>query len=504
MTSTSPLDPTTASTLPNFIRSLGQAYGDKPAVLRGEEILTFRELEARSAQMAAALLLRGVGKGTKVGIIYSNSPRWLVLWAAVTRIGAIAVPLSTFLKPPELARVIRHADLHAVVTQQRFLAQDFVHNLEEAFPDLPQSGPELQLIDAPFLRWILVDTDKAPAWAHTTDWLETSGEAGAGMLAAAEAEVFPEEPAMMIYTSGQSADPKGVVHSHANVTGKIHYLRAMLGHRADNFNLAVLPFFWVGGLVMTFLTTLEIGGTVRCPEGAAKPDVGGLMDRAPLPGLGMTETFGMYGWGTEPPHPDRPICTPMTFFDPEVQTKIVDDQGRAVGNHEVGQMVVRGRGVTVGIHKVARASVFDVDGFYRTGDRCEVEDGVVYFVGRLGDMIKTSGANVAPAEVERELVALEGVAGAHVVGIDDPGRGHIVGAAVVPEEGAELDPQQILEYLKARLSSYKVPRLLAVVDGGEIPLTPSYKINKPMLAQIIRDVGTGPDDRPGERRPGPD
>ena len=152
MTSTSPLDPTTARTLPDFIRSLGQAYGDKPAVLRGEEILTFRELEARSAQMAAALLLRGVGKGTKVGIIYSNSPRWLVLWAAVTRIGAIAVPLSTFLKPPELARIIRHADLHAVVSQPSFLAQDFVHNLEEAFPDLPRVGAGAAIDRRPLLK----------------------------------------------------------------------------------------------------------------------------------------------------------------------------------------------------------------------------------------------------------------------------------------------------------------------------------------------------------------
>jgi acyl-CoA synthetase (AMP-forming)/AMP-acid ligase II len=487
VTNTSSLDPTTSRTLPDFIRALGQAYGDKPAVLRGDEVLTFRELETTSARIAATLLLRGIGKGTRVGIIYANSPRWLVLWAAVTRIGAVAVSLSTFLKPPELARVIRHADLHAVISQESFLAQDYVRNLEEALPDLTRSGPDLQIIGAPFLRWIVIDTDPAPAWARTRDWLDTGAGASSAMLAAAEAEVFPEEPAIMIYTSGQSADPKGVLHSHANVTGKIHYLRAMLGHRADSLNMAVLPFFWVGGLVMTFLTTLEIGGTVRCPEGASRPEVGGIMDRMPFPGLGMTETFGMYGWGVEAAHPERPICTPMTFFDPEVQTKIVDDAGRPVGNHEIGQMLVRGRGVTLGIHKVPRASVFDPDGFYRTGDRCEVEDGVVYFVGRVGDMIKTSGANVAPAEVERELVAVEGVAAAHVVGIDDPGRGQIVGAALIPAAGVELNPARIQEQLKARLSSYKVPRLLVVFKPDEVPFTPTYKVNKAVLAQMIRD-----------------
>jgi acyl-CoA synthetase (AMP-forming)/AMP-acid ligase II len=155
-----------------------------------------------------------------------------------------------------------------------------------------------------------------------------------------------------------------------------------------------------------------------------------------------------------------------------------------------GEMLVRGRGITLGIHKVPRASTFDMEGFYRTGDNCEVENGVVYFVGRLGDMIKTSGANVAPPEVERELSAVNGVAAAHVVGIDDPARGQVVGAAVVPAEGADLDAREIGRWLRTRLSSYKVPRLLAIVQQSEVPFTPSYKLQKQALAQIIRERGT--------------
>jgi acyl-CoA synthetase (AMP-forming)/AMP-acid ligase II len=492
VTNTPSPDPTTARTLPEFVRGLAEAYGDKPAVLQGDEILTYRDIEKRSSRLACTLLRRGVGKGTRVGIIYSNSPRWLVLWAAITRIGAVAVPLSTLLKPPELARVVRHADLHAIISEPAFLAQDFVRNFEQAFPALGPSTPELQLKEAPFLRWIVIDADEAPPWGLTRHWLETAGSAGRiELLRAAEAEVFPEEPAMMIYTSGQSADPKGVLHSHANITGKVHYLRAMLGHRADSVNVAALPFFWIGGLVMTFLTTLEIGGTVRCPEGPPKIVFGGVDERMPLPGLGMTETFGMYGWGTRPPHPERPICTPMTIFDPEIQTKVVHPYGTTVKSGELGEMLVRGRGVALGIHKVARASGFDADGFYRTGDRCEVEDGVVYFLGRFGDMIKTAGANVAPAEVELELRALEGVAAAHVVGIDDPARGQIVGAAVVPVEGTVLDRQRIIDWLTTRLSSYKVPRLLAIVSNDDLSFTPSYKLRKQALAQLIRERGGG-------------
>jgi acyl-CoA synthetase (AMP-forming)/AMP-acid ligase II len=483
-------DPTSARTLPEFVRALGAAYGDKPAVVLRDEILTYRDLEDGSGRLAAALLRRGVGKGTRVGIIYANSPRWLLWWAAVTRIGAVAVPLSTFFQPPELARVVRHADLHAVISQPGFLAQDFVRNFEAAFPALAESTPDLRMIDAPFLRWILIDADQAPSWARSREWLQPDDAGSDKLLRAAEAEVFPDEPALMIYTSGQSADPKGVLHSHANVTGKVHYLRKMLGHRSDSVNMAVLPFFWVGGLVMTFLTTLEIGGTVRCPEGPSKVSAAGSDDRMPRPGLGMTETFGMYGWGTDPPHPDRPICTPMTMFDPEVDTKVIDDEGQPVQNGQRGEMLVRGRGVTLGLHKVPRHSTFDLDGFYKTGDNCQVEDGIVYFLGRLGDMIKTSGANVAPAEVERELSAVKGVAAAHVVGIDDPARGQVVGAAVVPLAEADLDPQEIGRWLRTRLSSYKVPRLLAIVDQDDVPFTPSYKLQKRALAQIIRERGT--------------
>jgi acyl-CoA synthetase (AMP-forming)/AMP-acid ligase II len=482
-------DPTTARTLPEFVRALGATYGDKPAVLLRDEILTYRDLENRSGRLAGALLRRGIAKGARVGIIYSNHPRWLLWWAAVTRMGAVAVPLSTFLKPPELGRVVRHADLHAVISQPGFLGQDFVRHFEEAFPALEDSTPELQIIDAPFLRWIVIDTDRPPSWARSRAWLQPAGTGSDELLRAAEAEVFPDEPALMIYTSGQSADPKGVLHSHANVTGKVHYLRKMLGHRADSVNMAMLPFFWVGGLVMTFLTTLEVGGTVRCPEGPSRVDGASSNDLMPRPGLGMTETFGMYAWGTDPAHPERPICTPMTMFDPEVDTKVVDDEGQPVQDGQRGEMLVRGRGVTLGIHKVPRASTFDVDGFYRTGDNCEVDGGVVYFVGRLGDMIKTSGANVAPPEVERELSAVNGVAAAHVVGIDDPARGQVVGAAVVPVAGADLDAEEIGRWLRTRLSSYKVPRLLAIVHQDEVPFTPSYKLQKQALAQIIRERG---------------
>ena len=497
--------PGSARTCAEFVRSLATAFGDRPAVVLGGEVLTYRDLEERSRALAQGLLARGVGKGCRVGLLFENSPSWVVYWAAVTRIGAVAVPLSTFSKPPELARVVRHGDLQGVVTQRSFLGQDFVGILEQGINALATSPPDLLLPTVPFLRWIVVDDIDSPTWARPPAWVTDAGSRATSLVEEAEAELCPDEPAMMIYTSGQSATPKGVWHSHASVMGKTHYLREMMCRTRGMHSDATMPFFWVGGLVMDLLTVLEVGGQVHC-NGA--PTSGGTVIGAVgsgrstvtygphFPGLGMSETFGMYAWGTVAPHPERPICPPMTVFDPEIEVKVLDPEGNPVSDGGTGEMVVRGNGVTLGLQKVARQDAFHADGFYRTGDECLVEGGAVYFLGRLGDMIKTAGANVAPAEVERELVAIDGVVRAHVVGIPDRDRGHIVGAAVVADGAVPLDAAMLAERLRTRLATYKIPRLIAFVDLHEIPTTPSNKIRRSELAALILARGARARQRP--------
>jgi len=493
-------DPKTARTIPVFVRALAEAYGDKPAVVLGDDVLTYRELERRSAVLALGLMARGAGKGNRIGFLLGNSPEWVVTWAAIARMGAVAVPLSTFSKPPELARILRHGDVQGVIAQHRFLSQDFVRSLGDAFPEARLAAtPALRLAAAPHLRWIAFTGAVAPPpWAHDLAWLESrAGQEGFDdeLLRAAEAEVHPDEPAMMIYTSGQSADPKGVLHSHSAILSKIHYLRYMLGIGPEDRNESTMPFFWIGGLVMTLFTTLEAGGTVACGEGPTIGVVfGTLSDTRPRPtypdperrvGLGMSETFGIYSWGNADPHPARPLCTPLVTFEPGYSVKVVDGSGQPVPDGGRGEILVRGPSVTIGLHKVDRAKSFDPDGFYRTGDEGELDGDAIYFVGRLGDMIKTSGANVTPAEVERELLGLNGVAAAYVVGVDDETRGQVVGAAVVPGEGAELDASSILDALRSRLSSYKVPRLLVFLSQDEVPVTPTSKLLKRDLARLI-------------------
>lgn len=472
----------TPTTVPELL-AVAATHDGAIAVRLGPAELTYAELERRSSALAANLLARGVGKGTRVGLLLPNGPEWVIWWAALSRIGALVVPLSTMAKGPELARVAAHADLGWLVMSRDVLGRDFVVELEEAFDGLVGSGPTLHLASLPYLRHAVVIGDDSPSWARGDAWvaeLDVPDE----VRIAAEAAVHPTDLALVIYTSGQSADPKGVTHRHSTVAGKPADLGPRFGFTAGMEIHNTMPFFWVGGLVMALLPGLLVGATVVCQEraGWAPPAlIGGgsgnanpFGDRGPFPGMGMTETFGFYAWGNDWRLPGYEIAPPLDVLESGYDVKVVDDE-----------LLVRGPTVTPGLVKVDRSLNFDADGFYRTGDGGAVVDGRLVFTGRRGDMIKTSGANVSPAEVERELCQIDGLANAFVVAVDDAERGQAVGAALIPEDGVELDVDAVLASLRNRLASYKVPRRVVVLELEDVPATHSQKVDKRALAALI-------------------
>ena len=150
-------------------------------------------------------------------------------------------------------------------------------------------------------------------------------------------------------------------------------------------------------------------------------------------GLGMSETLGPYSYGDELRAPGYPLCAPMDHFADGFEVRVADARGPAgAATGEVGEIQVRGYAVTPGLHKMRARRIFTADGFYHTGDMGLFQGSRLLFIGRGGDMIKTAGSNVSPAEVEMEMQQLDGVQSAYVVGLPDTERGQLVAAAVVP------------------------------------------------------------------------
>jgi len=408
------------------------------------------------------------------------------------------------MQPAELGRVVRHADLQYLVSTQRFLSRNFIALITEAFPELAERpDPGLALSDAPFLRTIVI-LDANTEWARNAAWVIEAGRDArwANVLRNASCEVHADDDAICIYTSGQSAEPKGVMHTQGTVVAKAHYLSQMLGFTRDTMATATMPFFWVGGLVMPLLPAMDAGAATRCPERSTWAAGGAVIGNtlavsddavehtrgfAKIPALGMTETFGMYSWGKELVVAEYPIATPLDELQPGFELRLIDERGADVPDGSPGEIILRGPTVTTRLYKVARSAAFDENGFYRTGDLAVRQGSRISFVGRKHDMIKTSGANVSPAEVERELTAIEDVQRAFVVGIDDGDRGQLVAAAVVLRAHATLSVEEIQRTLRRRLSPYKVPRaIITLASVDEVPMTPSMKVRKRLLATLIQ------------------
>lgn len=538
--------PNHGATLPALLKHSGGKHGEKVLASGSSRSLTYRQAERESRELAKGLLASGVGKGTRVGLLMSNSPDWIVAWFAALRVGALVTGVSTFLKSPELAWVLRFADIDTLLMQDGYLRHDYVDNMERAFPELASaSGGPLRLAEAPYLRSAWVWGGAVPDWARggSAD-LRTLGQDAAGpsdeFLAKVEAEVAPADLAVVIFTSGSTAQPKAVVHSHGSVVRHAYALHDDSWRTPGSRILVLTPFFWIGGMLTTLLDTMIGGGELICPERPdpefvlklmrrERPDrltgwpgqlnaikehadfrpedflrlkpahntqrragvVGPPLD-VPLPlvpnSLGMSETFGPHSGELDGAVLTEDRANSFGRAINGIERKIVDPQGAAeLPPGEVGELLVRGYSLMQGYYKRERDECFEPDGFFRTGDLCAItEDGHLFFHGRGGEMIKTSGANVSPREVELALMAYPEVAEAVVLGQRDPRAGEIVVAVVVAQPEAHLDPQKLGERLDAELSSYKIPKLFITdLQGEDLPRTDSGKVQKHALLEMI-------------------
>jgi len=527
-------------TSPALVRECARRRGDTTFIVLGDQRLTYAEAEARSARLAKALLVSGVGKGTHVGLLAPNGPEWVVGWFAISRIGAVAVLLNTYNKAPELRRILRHSDQAVLLTVGRHLGHDYLDRLEQAAPDLvDQPHEQLLMPSHPYLRAVWTWDAEPRTWCGDIASLTARADAVSDeLLAEAEAEVHPADPMVMVYSSGSTADPKAAVHTHGAVVRHAHNLGQMRDLRSDDVLYTPMPLFWVGGFSFTLVGAMHAGATLVFEEqfepGAtlelierervtqvlgwphmaktlvdhpsfAERDLSSiragsmaallpqhLQADADVPkanSLGMTETLGPHTFDTRDELPPEKVGS-FGRSVPGVEHKIVDPiTGEDLSNGQVGELWLRGYSLMVALHKRERADTFTADGWYRTGDAGWFdEDGHFYFTGRMGDLIKSSGMNITPREVEEVLEAMDEVVMAYVTGIDHPDRGQDVVAAVALRPGEELDEAGARSRLKDELASYKVPRRIAVFgDQTELPWLDSGKVDRRRLTALLEE-----------------
>lgn len=507
--------------------------------------LTYAEAEARSAELARALLAAGVGLGTRVAILQPNGPEFVVAWLAAARIGAVSVPLSTFSTSPELVGLLRGADATFLLAARGYRSQDYVASLVAGIDGLDLGAPPpLLSTDVPSLRRVAFDAvgpgpDFDPGWT-LPGLLALAPAVGPDVLSAAESAVTPAEPVVIVHTSGSTSQPKGVVHPHGALIRHLDNLNQLRRYGPGEILFSNSPFFWIGGFAYALLGTLVAGASLVCSNAPAPAGLLNALERhRPTmvngfaasvahveqdPGfhsrdlssirrgnlypimpadvrpadpelrhamLGMTEA-GSVCLASED-ESEQPEARRGSFGRPvpgfEAKVCAPDDGDGAAGAEcapgQVGELWFRGPFLMEGYDGRERHQVFTVDGWYRTGDLVTMDDdGFVYFRGRHSDLIKTAGANVSPREVEAAILEVSGLV-AHVAGIEDEARGQVVAALVLSPAAAQVDVDDLRARLRQRLSAYKVPRRIVVVPDDGVPMMSSGKVDLRALKELL-------------------
>jgi acyl-CoA synthetase (AMP-forming)/AMP-acid ligase II len=527
-----------ASTFPALLAATVAARGDHLALVLVDEVLTYDELDRRSARMARALLASGVGKGSRIALLAPDGALWLTTFYAALRIGALVTPISTLAPPPELAHIAGTSDAQMLIGARRFLRRDFAANLAAAFPELCDGrAGALRLVGAPYLRSVWLDDADGLSWARPVDELLARADApdapDAALLAAVEREVTASDDAFVVYTSGTTATPKAVVHSQWAAARQPRALAPIFLMTSDDRTMPLLPAFWMGGIAAA-LQVLCTGSTLVYPPTPDLEDALEMIERHDVtyvviwqalakfraaaiargidvdrirgtgapprdehgelipPGLranlfGMSETFSAHS--AEPINrrmPDDKLGASGRAVN-GIERRVVDPEtGAAVPPGEVGELHLRGGALMTGFYKVDRRDVFTPDGFYPTHDLVRIDaDGYLYFVGRDADMIKTNSANVSRLEVEAALNALPEVELSLVAGVPDADLGEMVVAAVVPAKGAAPTEDDLRTALRDRISSFKIPRRIVFITDDDVPRTTTGKVRLGDLAGLI-------------------
>ncbi|TMA46569.1 MAG: hypothetical protein E6J83_06220 [Deltaproteobacteria bacterium] len=444
-----------------FLAIPAEIVPEQEAVVSEGRRFTYAETLARVRRLASALAHLGVGRGTRVAALHTNSHRYVEAYYAVAMLGAVFIPLNYRAKRPELEHMLRAGGAEVVLVGARYL-----EHLEALRGGLPELRTIIGL-DGPSGRFPGYEDLVAAAVEHP-----------------AETEVQDDDVTILMYTSGTTALPKGVMLTFgdftAYVTANVELADGTPRGAALRRDLSSLEILSYGGAAMPFPVIRR--AIERFPKSVGFVNAFGQTETTSTLTLLGPEDHRLEGTPAEVERRTRrlgSIGRPL----PDVEVRVVDENGRALGPGEVGEIWVRTPRVMKG-YAGAGASPLRDDGWLPTRDMGWMdEDGYLYVAGRKDDMIIRGGENIAPAEVEAVLQSHPSVEEAAVVGVPDVEWGQRVAAFVVLRPGESLSPEALTDFCRERLASFKKPEVVHFV--AELPKNPMGKIlRKDLRAEL--------------------
>jgi acyl-CoA synthetase (AMP-forming)/AMP-acid ligase II len=514
--------------IPHVVRSAAERFGDAPAIIDGERAYSFAELSELMTEATRAVIAIGVEPGDRVGLCAPNSAEWIIAALGILGAGGVIVPLNTRFKSGELAYILRKSRAAALFACT-FLDQDYVDELRKSDPDLPALRRTVSIL--------------GPQGAADLSWPEFLRGGSAVSADVAEGRISaltPDDPSDVMFTSGTTGHPKGVVLTHGQSLRAYGWMAEEYTFAPSDKFLVIPPFFHCFGYKAGWLASLIHGVTVipvrvfdagEALETIARERVSILLgpptifsDLLNHPRRGEYDLsslrVSMTGGTTVPESLVHAMKDDLSFDIvlsayglteasalvtttrlgdsvatvagtaghpiPDVEVRIVDEQCAEVTATETGEVLVRGYTVTRGYwdEPEATAAAIDADGWLHTGDLGRLDDnGDLVIVDRKKEMFIVGGFNAYPAEIESILLGFAPIEQVAVIGVPDDRLGEVGCAFVVLRSGSRATEDEVIAWARENMANFKVPRHVRFVE--RLPRNASRKILKDELrAQI--------------------
>ena len=532
------------TTLGALVDHAARRFGPREALYFQGKRWTFSQLREEVDRAARALIDAGVQPGEKVSLWAPNQPEWIHILFAVAKIGAVLVPINTRFRTADMEYVVRQSDSGTLITVDRSGPVDYVDMVRQVCPELEHGNPDDLRIDTfPQLKRVLVIGDRRyPGTCCWADILEAGATVPQSEVEARQHRVDPDDTVLIMYTSGTTGFPKGVMHNHnliRNVTDEAN----RMGMTPSDVILMYLPLFHAFGFyegplmsmlvgARTVLTTsfdseeslklIEVekvtvlhGFDTHFDDLMSHPNcetTGRSSLRTGILAAGMASNEQvarraqkqLFRTVTAWEMTEVGVGASMSFLDtceddrclgsgyplPGYEFKVVvPATAESLPFGTMGEMCVRSYMVMQGYYNKPEetAKAVDTHGWLHSGDVGTIrEDGYIRFIGRYKELLKVGGENVDPVEVEALLLGHPYVGKVQVVGVPDRRLSEVACACVVPREGREVTADELVDFFLGKLASFKLPRHVLFMD--EYPMTPSGKVQKYQLRELALEA----------------